>query len=249
MTTNDRRTRRTPKELIKVVVPLLLVWTIGTGVLLLVASQPDDRIAAMLLDPSFSLGNVWYTGLISNLGILGWTTAVVCALTGSWLCGLGGRLKARRFLFSGSIVGAVFLFDDLFQFHAILVPAEIGIPKAIAESALVAIAVWWTVSNLREIGRTHTHLLLAAGVGLCGSFVVDILIDPAPGNLWLVAEDGAKFLGILAWATYFVVTARDICRSVFTEALMVWPDEAYDEVFGAGAYEQRLLSTESPAKV
>ncbi len=216
------------------------MWSIGTAVMAIVAAQPADTASQILLDPSFSLGRQWYTGLVSNLGILAWTTGVCAAAGGAWICRLGGRSSAQRFLRGGAFVGLVFLLDDLFQFHSIVLPTTLGIPKLASEVALGGAMVWWAFRQVREIRRTHFHLLIATLVGLAASLWVDTVLEPLPASGWTVVEDGTKFLGILAWATYFVVTTRDIGRSVFTQALMTWPDEAYDSVFGEGAFASQV---------
>jgi hypothetical protein len=171
--------------------------------------------------------------MVSNLGILTWTIGAAAAFAGAWLCRLGGRQRAGRFLVGGGLVGTILLADDLFQFHAVLVPAELGIPKALGQVAIGASIIFWALTHVHEIRRTHIHLLVAAAAGLGTSFAVDSIFAPLPGQGWNVIEDGAKFLGVLAWATYFVVTTRDISRSVFTDALLTWPDAAYDSVYGA----------------
>lgn len=232
MTTIERRTHRSPRELVRVVTPLVLVWTVGVAVLAAVAGQGADRSAALLMDPTFLVGAHWYTGLVSNLGILGWTVALAAAAAGAWASNIGGRRKASVFLRWGAVVCALLLVDDLFQLHAIVADTYLRIPKSVATTAIALCGAWWVLSQRSEIRRTHVHLLVAALVGLAASLVVDHVIDPIPGDGWLIAEDGAKFLGILAWATYFVVTAADISRSVLRQALLTWPDEAFDAAFG-----------------
>lgn len=233
MTSVERRQRRTLADKLRVLVPLAITWTIGIAVMVAVAAQPGERAGEMLMDPAFTLGSKWYTGLVSNLGVLTWTVGGAAAFAGAWLCRLGDRHRAGRFLFAGGIVGTVLLADDLFMFHAVLAPSELGVPKVVVQVAIGVLIIGWAYRNVTEILRTHVHLLVAAAAGLGGSFVVDAIFAPAPGSGWSLIEDGAKFLGVLAWATYFVVTTRDISRSVFVDALMTWPDEAYESVYGA----------------
>jgi hypothetical protein len=233
MPQQDRRQARTARERVRVAIPLVIAWGAGLAVMAAVAGQSTDRAGQLLMDPSFTLGAKWYTGLVSNLGILTWTVGAAAAFAGAWLCRMGGRTRAAKFLFWGGVVGAILLSDDLFQFHAVLVPADLDIPKFFGQAILGGAIASWGIAHLREIRRTHFHLLIAAGAGLALSFLVDSVYAPAPGQGWNIIEDGAKFLGVLAWATYFVVTTRDISRSVFVDALMMWPDAAYDSVYGA----------------
>ena len=108
------------------------------------------------------------------------------------------------------------LFDDLFDFHAGLLP-KIGIPKLGGEAILAAIVAHWVIRNWHEIRRTRVQLLTAAIFACSASIVIDFLVNPSGSDRSLVFEDGAKFLGILAWATFFVVTTRDISRSVLRQ--------------------------------
>lgn len=228
----ERRHARSIRDRARIAVPLALAWGVGVAVMAAVASQSKENVGQLLMDPSFTLGTRWYTGLVSNLGILAWTVGCAAAFAGAWLCRLGNRDRAARFLLGGCVVGALLLLDDLFQFHSVLLPSEFNAPKFLGEAILGVALVWWALTYLGEIRRTHFHLLIAAGIGFGLSLVVDSAYAPVPGQGWNIIEDGAKFLGILAWSAYFVATTRDICRSVFVDALNTWPDAAYESEFG-----------------
>lgn len=230
MSSAERRRRRTLGQQVRFIVPIFLVWSVGFILLIFVGTQDDMTTSEMLLDPTSAPGLSWYSGLVSNLGVLAWTVAVVAACSGAWLCRLGARPRARRFLRDGGVLGAVLLLDDLFQLHAEAIPETLGVEKLVPMILIALGGTAWVISHREEILRTHIHLLGAALVGMGLSFLIDTLLGPAPGESGLIFEDGAKFLGALAWATYFVITTRDICRSVFTDALMVWPDEAVAEL-------------------
>ena len=232
VSTVERRQRRTIGQQIRVILPIFVVWTVGFLLLIFVGTRSAGTSSAMLLDPTFTPGLSWYTGLVSNLGILAWTVAVVAAFAGAWLCRLGARKQAEQFLFHGALVALVLLLDDLFQLHAIAIPSALGVEKIVPVVMIGVALLAWAVRHRQEILRTHIHLLGAAAIGMGLSFAIDSIVGPAPGESGLIFEDGAKFLGALAWATYFVLTTRDICRSVFTDALMVWPDQVYAELYG-----------------
>ncbi len=233
MSKHERRQARSPRELARVALPLMGTWGAGLAVMIIVAGQSDDRAGQLLMDPSFTLGLRWYTGLVSNLGILAWTVGAAAAFAGAWMCRMGGRDRAAGFLLGGAALGSLLLADDLFQFHAVLVPTELDLPKIVGQAVLGGAAFAWLAMNHREIRRTHFHLLIASAVALAASILVDSVFAPAPGEGWNVVEDGAKFLGILAWSAYFVVTTREIARSVYVDALLMWPDDAFESVYGA----------------
>ncbi len=224
------------RDRVRVALPLIGAWTAGLIVMIVVATQSEERAAQLLLDPAHAPGLRWYTGLVSNLGILAWTVAVTAAAAGAWICRLGGRLSAQRFLVTGTLVSTMFLAEDLLQLHSSVVPDLTDLPKGIVETVSALVALRWVSQYRGEVRRTHRYLLVAAFGALAVSIVADLLVNPRPGEFAQVLEDGAKLLGVLAWSTYFVVTATDICRSVFTDALLTWPDEAYDAAFGPGAF-------------
>lgn len=218
-------------------VPLLIAWGFGLIVMITVALQSDERAAQLLLDPSQTSDLYWYSGLVSNVGILAWTIAAGAGAAGAWICRLGGRVSAQRFLAAGSLVSSIMLIDDLLQLHSSLVPDITGLPKGIVETIVALVAIRWMIQYRPEVRRTHQFLLVASVGALAVSILVDLVIAPRQTDFALLIEDGAKFFGVLAWAAYFVVTARDIGRSVFTDALLTWPDEAYDAAFGEGSFE------------
>lgn len=215
MARDDRRHRVIPQNQVGVLIPLLLVWGGGVVVLwaILGASASDD--AQLLLDPAAAAGMPWFTGLISNLGVLAWTLGAVAAAGAAHIAHLGQRFRAAMFLRHAAVVGALLTFDDLFQLHASVFPKVFGVPKAAVLFIYGLGVAVWALTHAAEIVRTRWGLLFAAGVGISLSVAVD---QVSLGQDWaLLAEDGAKFLGILAWAAYFTLTARDIASSVVVE--------------------------------
>lgn len=111
------------------------------------------------------------------------------------------------------LIIALLLFDDLFLLHTAVVPKVIGGSKwwlIIAEAVSI---LYWIVRWKAEIIRTRWELLVAAALGLAASLAFDKF--PIGGEDWaLVAEDGAKVLGIVALATWAVSTAADLIGSL-----------------------------------
>jgi len=205
-------------------------------VIALVAMREGRQIDRLLLDANDTDGATWYTGLVTYVGVLGWAAAVCAAWWAAWWCRLGGRLGASRFLGWGGLLGAYLMADDLLQLHAVLLP-ELGVPKHAVELAIIVATIVWVSACWRELARTRWPLLVAAGAALGAS----ILLDAHPltaGVGGLLFEDGAKLLGIFAWAAYFVATAADISRSVLQEAAASAPGRelrADDVERGTGA--------------
>ncbi len=213
----DRRRSEPIRQQLRVVIPLIPVWVCGLAIMGAVALGNRHLVDDLLLDANFTAGVHWYVGVVTYLGILSWTTAAVSAAWGAWLCSLGGRTEARRFLVASACLTTYVMADDLLQLHADLIPRVTGLAKQQVELVLMLVVVVWLGRYWRQIVRTRWAVLGLAGLALFTSIVVDAL--PWYGNprLELLIEDGAKLLGNLGWATYFVSTARDIGRSVFDE--------------------------------
>lgn len=198
--------------------PLGAVWMVGLAVLAAARLQTATPLEFLFLDPAHLTGTPWYTGALSNLGILVWTCGVTVAAAGAWVAGRTERAGAARFLAFGALATAVMLLDDVFAFHSGLLKNTVGIPKTIAQAMVVTPTIVWFLAFQADIRRTRSALLLA---GL-GSFAGSVLVDAGlglTGDTALLVEDGLKFLGILAWAQYFAITARDIAASTINEAL------------------------------
>lgn len=225
----ERRARRLLSTSLRPLLPLAAVWAVASVFLGALAAQDVIPYEQLVLDPN-SYGDIaWYTGLISNLGILGWTLATVVAAAGGWLAGRAGRAGARALLRGGALYTSLLLLDDLFQLHVVVTHA-LGAPKAAFYAAYLVLGCWWAWTNAGELSRTRWPLAAAAVAALSLSVAVDQGLRP--GSVALVAEDSGKFLGIVAWSLYFVLTGRDIALSVLT----LGPAEmGHPALVGAGA--------------
>ena len=207
----DRRRGFSFREQLRLLVPLLIVWAVGFAVLSAVALHGD--VGELLLDPTWIGGAVWYAGFVSQFGAVAWCVAATSAAWSSWIARTGARIDAARFLRRGAIVTALLLADDLFGFHSGVLE-QIGLPKVGGELVVLCPLGLWLLVHFSDIARTRWQLLVASLGAQATSFCVDAFVNPGRFDFAVLFEDGPKFLGILAWATYFVVTARDISRSV-----------------------------------
>ncbi len=216
-----RRSWRTPGP---VLVPLGVVWLGGLAVLALAADRADPQV--LFFDPAFSGSDPkWYVGAISQLGVLGWAIAVLSAGWSAWFAHHVGRPKAARFLARGAMATAVLLFDDLFAVHA-AASGILSVPKPVLAVLITLPCGIWAVRHLDDIQRTRWPLLLASVACLALSMAVERATGNSLGPRATLAEDGPKFLGVLAWATYFALTSFDIARSVLTQTHTRRTDEA-----------------------
>ena len=181
-----------------------------------VAVQSDDVRTLLFIDPSTSAALPWYTGLVSELGILGWAAAATAAAASAFVAGVGRRRGAAWFLVHGCGLGTLLCLDDLLQVHSGPLLGLLGVPKVGMLALLAGAVVHWAVIHRRELARTRRGLLAGAATAFALSLAVDVL--GTGRGIALVVEDGAKLLGILAWAAYFLTTGADIVRSVVAEA-------------------------------
>ena len=215
----ERRSTRSNAARLRPLLPLAAIWFVGLLLLSALVVQREVPYDQLLLDPNSINNAPWYTGLVSNLGILGWTTATASAFFGAGVTSYGGRRAAASMLRRGGLLSGVLLLDDLFQLHVIVKPL-FGISKSAVYVAYLLIAGWWVATQFRELRRTRIELLTASGFAFALSVVVDQLGAAIPGmtsQSALLVEDASKFLGVLAWAQYFVLTARDIMRSIVNQ--------------------------------
>lgn len=207
----DRRNRRGWADSLRPLLPLAGAWLVATGVLALLAAQHRIPYEALFLDPSYFSGLPWYTGLVSDLGVVGWVAAATLAALGARVAGLDGRAAARRYLGGAALFTTLMALDDLFELHGVVTDV-LSQPKAAFYGLYLVLGLWWLADNWAEARRTRWPLLAAAVAALATSVVIDQVVAPSPAEL--LAEDSPKFLGIVAWALYFGLTADDVARSV-----------------------------------
>jgi hypothetical protein len=200
------------------IVPLFAVW--GCGLVILGASAAHGNVRQLFLDPAYANGAPWWTGLVSQLGILGWTTATASAAWAAWIARHSGRASAARFLSRGALASVVLLADDLIGVHSMFwVLGPLGKPFGLA-LVLSPVAAWfWSFRD--DIRRTRWVLLAGAFMANALSLVADTLGHGSISDQAALLEDGPKFLGILAWATYFTASTYDIARSALSSANQV----------------------------
>lgn len=219
-TVPERRRGFSVRRQLRNLVPLAVLWCLGLAILATVRVQTAISLPALFLDPAHLTGAPWYTGAMSNLGILVWTAGIAFATAGAWVARRVGRIGAFRFLAVGALATLVLVLDDVFSLHAGLLQEMLGGSKPLAQVLVVLPVGVWALAFTSDIRRTRSVLLIAAGGALAGSVLVDVAAGPG-GDDRLLLEDGLKFLGILAWSQYFAITSRDIAASAITGAIGV----------------------------
>jgi len=212
--------RRSPYHLgsaLRPLAPLAAAWSAGATLLFFLRWQSAISTEQLVLDPNSYHRLPWYSGFVSNLGILGWGMAAMSAGFAYWACRQVGRTRAQEAFGAGALLSSLLLLDDLFQLH-IVVPTYLGLPKASFYGLYGVATVVWLASNWVELSRTRWQLLSASALVFSLSLVADQLVYPSSQQLLL--EDSLKFLGIVAWAQYFVLSSTDTVRSIIEQS---WP--------------------------
>lgn len=204
--------------------PLLLVLThiYIPALFALIALTLASRLAGISIsyltrDPSAIMGEPFYIGLLSNLGILLWcSSAVVCLFSFVVFRGVVKHAEFATFFLFSSVLTIVLLFDDLFLIHESVFPDYLNIPEKFFYVGYVIALIAYLVRFKKTILKTEFLLLLLA-LNLFGlSIIIDLfqqtfhLLRPGLANL---IEDFSKFLGILGWCTYFVRVCTQQVRS------------------------------------
>lgn len=103
---------------------------------------------------------------------------------------------------------SVLALDDLFQFHEKIWSEFLGLSERIVVGAYGALAIGSVCQFRRCFGRRPVSLLWLAVGNLGMSVLVDALFDRRSA---VFVEDAFKFLGILFWASFFLISAvRDL---------------------------------------
>jgi len=150
------------------------------------------------------------SGILSNLGILVWCAAAsICAFAAITLRTIKPR-DTFWFLFFSALVSSYLLIDDCFQFHQ-LASRYLGLNDKIFYMALgIAVSVY-LIAFRRVIARTNYGFLVVALGFLTSSVVIDAFLIPylrRYGDWMYLFEDGAKWLGIASWCSYYVHTSH-----------------------------------------
>lgn len=184
-----------------------MLYVYGPAVLVLllavVASLASGRpISEFTRDMAAIAGMPPYLGLISNAGILLWSSAAAIALgTAAVLARHRAPKDLTRFFISFGILTIVLVLDDFFMFHDRLFPRLLGL----SEKGTVAIygsLLLYILIRFRRVYQAMPCFFLWAALTL---FALSLLVDLVPEHripYHHLFEDGFKFLGITSWLAF-----------------------------------------------
>ena len=150
-------------------------------------------------------------GMISNIGMWFWSGAVVMCLFG-WaiLRDVPHMRQSRAFFGVFGVLTLLLLMDDLFMLHETLIPRHLEISdRKVLLGYLIAFPIgFWFFRKL--VAQTKFVLLIIATFCFGFSILIDETHDYfVPDAIHHILEDGAKFIGILTWFSYFFVTCLE----------------------------------------
>lgn len=189
-------------------IPIVILFGIVIGIRIVTGIA----IAEFTRDPLGFTGIPVYTGSISNLGVLIWTSsAAICFFTYGLRRSRFRDNTASVFLLIGGLVTTMLMLDDLFMLHEVVFPDELGIPEALVYVTYFVVIAGFFVRFRSFILQTNFLLLALACVGFGVSIGADEIARSVSIPGMYLFEDGGKFFGIVNWAAYFIqVSARHI---------------------------------------
>lgn len=153
------------------------------------------------------------TGVLSNLGVVLWGAAASISAFAAMTLRHARPRKTFWFLLCSALLSAYLLLDDFFLFHDELAPRYLGVDEKLVYAALGIAVCAYLIAFRRVILQTYFAVLLLA-LGFLGMAVVmDALLEPWLRHLghWeYFVEDGAKWLGIACWCSYYVRTSHQL---------------------------------------
>jgi len=141
----------------------------------------------------------WYTGMLSQLGIMTWVAAATAALLGALALPAG---RTRSMLATFGAITAYIALDDAFLLHEVVIPHSIGLPESGVYALYLLLTGAAALCFWREL-LAHSRLLLGASIVLLGAPVVlDMLQQISPAlEPWMAAS---KLAGLWCWAAYWL---------------------------------------------
>jgi hypothetical protein len=218
-------------------IPLFVGWSAAVMLIFIIAALNPDARDNVLLHPALN-GFPWYTGLLSNLAVVGWIVASTAGFLGGYVAWVGNRKAASRMQLTGAVVTLLAAFDQLFQFHRIILGTDSFGGRALVLVTYIVLGSLWVIVNQKELARTRVMILGAAMSSLLMSATVDLLGNEIVTSRALFV-DGTTFLSALAWAIWFATTTMDISRSVVHSGVL--PDPSTDEDDAADASSDTAL--------
>ena len=223
---------------------------IATGGAALAAAfifQPFVDPRLLFLDPvaAASAADVCchaYYGMASTLGIMVWSAcAGVCLLAALVLNSLGHGLRDIAFPLSAGLLTGWLALDDALLFHEAIAP-HLGIPQTAVLALYLALTGGYLAGARRGLSAGWLPMLGFALLALGASVGLDVVLH-STDSMVTALEDGAKLIGIVAWAVFHIGAMATLLTAPLVEAV-----DAPSRTGAARAYGRAITKSaiESP---
>lgn len=177
-------------------------------------SGPQGKVflGQIMKDPVAILRGPFYTGFVSNIGILFWcSTAAICLFASSALREPSMKNDWASFFLYAGLLTAILCLDDLFLFHESVGPTYFHIPEQVTYIFYFGALVYFFLKYQTLLMKTDYLILFLALVFFGLSLLVDFTIGYLSGKIRgiHIFEDAFKLLGIVGWFAYFTRTCRE----------------------------------------
>lgn len=183
----------------------LAVTLLGVGFVMALASATGLDAGFLTRDPSDvyawqrDLEPKPYIGVLSNLGLMLWSSSAALCFHGAWRRPAGSL--ARRFLVASGALTSLLLFDDAFMFHEWLFPKVLHVREyQVYLVYLLSMASYLFFFRRTLLGTTSLTLLIAL-VLFTGSMAIDKIFPF--GNDEAAIEDYLKWGALVWWLAYY----------------------------------------------
>jgi hypothetical protein len=203
---------------------LVLTYIFTPGILILaitvfITKSNNIRFEMVSRDPVQIFKGKPYIGILSNMGILLWCATSTIILYSSLICRILKRSPTEtNFLFFSGLLSIFLMIDDLFLLHDVIFPKYLMINQKLFYLVYGFSVIAIFIRYYRIMLNTDYVLLMIAFILLGLSAITDVLL--AMGLHFKHEygyEDSFKFLGIIAWFSYFSRTAFKFVKKAVSD--------------------------------
>lgn len=185
---------------------LYLSWVLIFSVILIFAAS-GVRMTKLSMDPLAQLGQPFYLGMISNLGILLWMATASVTLFSSFHLKPGvAHPQGTSFLRWVAILSLMLMCDDLLMLHEQVFPEYLHLPEIMVYVIYLVYTSLFFLKFWRLIlSQANYKFLILAFFFFGMSIIIDL--DMFPGGIDI--EDSFKILGLTTYAYYFITLSSN----------------------------------------
>lgn len=207
----------------------LLAWlTLPAGMLLislfLLVESFQIPFVALTRDAAiaYTRDAPYYSGSISNFGGIIWSIGAAVSLFAAWMLRRMGPAHAQMsgFLLTYGVLTLVLLFDDLFMIHETITLLT-GRSQKLTLLIQGLITGWLIVRYHRPILQSRWSILAVAMLFFSGSLLIDFDLIVLSDRFHHLFEDGSKFIGLVIWSGYGVITSASALHVAINHAPVV----------------------------